>query len=135
MLQRLAAEGLGSLLLAATVIGSGIMAAQLSARDPAVALLANTFATEAILAVLFNLLGPISGAHFDPAVSVVQALRGEMKWRNASAYSITQIVGYYTWDLSATRNVRLASAPNFNACASRVRSMAVRSRGDWWARC
>ncbi len=69
------------------------MAAQLSAHNAAVALLANTFATEAILAVLFNLLGPISGAHFDPAVSVVQALRGETKWRNASAYSITQIVG------------------------------------------
>jgi len=93
VLQRLAAEGLGSLLLAATVIGSGIMAAQLSAHNAAVALLANTFATEAILAVLINLLGPISGAHFNPAVSVVQALRGEMKWRNASAYAITQIVG------------------------------------------
>jgi glycerol uptake facilitator-like aquaporin len=93
VLQRLAAEGLGSLPLAATVIGSDIMAAQLSAHNAAVALLANTFATEAILAVLINLLGPIGGAHFNPAVSVVQALRGEMKWRNASAYAITQIVG------------------------------------------
>jgi glycerol uptake facilitator-like aquaporin len=93
VLRRLAAEGLGSLLLAATVIGSGIMAAQLSAHNGAVALLANTFATVAVLAVLINLLGPISGAHFNPAVSVVQALRGEMKWRHASTYAVTQVCG------------------------------------------
>ena len=93
MLRRLAAEGIGSLLLAATVIGSGIMAAQLAAHNDAVALLANTFATVAVLAVLINLLGPISGAHFNPAVSVVQALRGEMTWRLAGAYAITQVCG------------------------------------------
>jgi glycerol uptake facilitator-like aquaporin len=93
VLRRLAAEGLGSLLLTAAVIGSGIMAAQLSAHNDAVALLANTFATAAVLAVLINLLGPISGAHFNPAVSVVQALRGEMPWRLAAAYAITQVVG------------------------------------------
>jgi len=93
VLRRLAAEVLGSLLLAATVVGSGIMAARLSAHNDAVVLLANTFATVAVLAVLINLLGPISGAHFNPAVSVVQALRGEMTWRQASAYAVTQICG------------------------------------------
>lgn len=93
MLRRIAAEGLGSLILAATVIGSGIMAAQLSAHNDAVALLANTFATVAVLAVLINLLGPISGAHFNSAVSVVQTLRGEMTWRDSSAYVVTRVCG------------------------------------------
>lgn len=93
MLRRIAAEGLGSVILAATVIGSGIMAAQLSAHNDAVALLANTFATVAVLAVLINLLGPISGAHFNPAMSVVQALRGSLPWRDASAYAVAQVCG------------------------------------------
>ncbi len=69
------------------------MAAQLSAHNDAVALLANTLATVAVLAVLINLFGPISGAHFNPAVSVVQALRGELPWRLAAAYAITQVIG------------------------------------------
>ena len=93
MVRRLAAEAIGSLLLAATVIGSGIMAAQLAAHNVAVALLANTFATVAVLVVLINLLGPISGSHFNPAVSLIQALRGEMPWRLARAYVIAQIGG------------------------------------------
>ncbi|MBS0418802.1 MAG: aquaporin family protein [Proteobacteria bacterium] len=93
MVRRLAAEAIGSVLLAATVIGSGIMAAQLSAHNDAVALLANTFATVAVLAVLINLLGPISGAHFNPAVSFVEALRGRMSWRDAGAHAVTQTVG------------------------------------------
>ena len=76
MLRRLAAEGLGSLLLAATVIGSGIMAERLAAGNLAVALIANTGATVAVLATLIALFGPVSGAHFNPAVSLVQALRG-----------------------------------------------------------
>ena len=76
MLRRIAAEGLGSLLLAATVIGSGIMAERLAAGNLAVALIANTGATVAVLATLIALLGPLSGAHFNPAVSLVQALRG-----------------------------------------------------------
>jgi glycerol uptake facilitator-like aquaporin len=69
MRQRLVAEGLGSLLLAATVIGSGIMAERLAGRNLGVALIANTGATMAVLAVLIALLGPISGAHFNPAVT------------------------------------------------------------------
>ena len=76
MLARLMAEGLGSLLLAATVIGSGVMAEQLADGNLAVALLANTGATVAVLAVLIALLGPISGAHFNPVVSLVIRARG-----------------------------------------------------------
>jgi len=69
------------------------MAAQLLAHNDVVALLTNTLATVAVLAVLSNLLGPISGAHFKPAISVVQALRGEMTWRHASAYAVAQVCG------------------------------------------
>jgi glycerol uptake facilitator-like aquaporin len=77
-MRRVAAELLGSLLLAATVIGSGIMAEHLAGGNAAVALLANTAATVAILAVLIRLFGPISGAHFNPAVSLIQAVRRSM---------------------------------------------------------
>ena len=93
MLRRLAAEGLGSLLLAATVIGSGIMAERLAAGNLAVALIANTGATVAVLATLIALLGPVSGAHFNPAVSLVQAVRGALAWREAAAYVLIQILG------------------------------------------
>ena len=93
MRRRIASEGLGSLLLAATVIGSGIMAERLAAGNPAVALIANTGATVAVLATLIALLGPVSGAHFNPAVSLVQALRGALPWRDAGAYAVVQILG------------------------------------------
>lgn len=93
MFRRLLAEGLGSLLLAATVIGSGIMAEQLAGGNAAVALLANTSATVAVLAVLIALLGPISGAHLNPAVSLVTALRQVLPWREAGAYAVVQILG------------------------------------------
>ena len=91
--RRLAAEGIGSLLLAATVIGSGIMAERLAGGNLAVALIANTGATVAVLATLIALLGPVSGAHFNPAVSLVQALRGALPWREACAYTAVQIAG------------------------------------------
>ena len=93
LLRRLAAEGIGSLLLAATVVGSGVMAARLAAGNTAVALLANTGATVAVLAVLIALLAPTSGAHFNPAVTLVQAIRRELTWREAVAYGSVQIVG------------------------------------------
>jgi glycerol uptake facilitator-like aquaporin len=91
--RRLLAEALGSLLLAATVIGSGIMAERLAGGNLAVALIANTGATVAALATLISILGPISGAHFNPAVSVVQALRGELSARDTAAYGAVQIAG------------------------------------------
>ena len=93
LFRRLAAEGLGSLLLAATVIGSGVMAERLAGGNSAVALLANTGATVGVLATLIALLGPVSGAHFNPAVSLVEAVRGAMPWREASAYAAVQVLG------------------------------------------
>jgi len=92
-LRRLLAEALGSMLLAATVIGSGIMAQRLAGGNAAVALLANTGATVAVLAVLIALLGPVSGAHFNPAVSLVQALRRRLSVPEAVARIGAQVGG------------------------------------------
>lgn len=91
--RRVAAEALGSVLLTATVIGSGIMGVRLSGGNDAIALLANTGATAAILFVLITALGSISGAHFNPAVSLIEALRRELKARDAALYMLAQIVG------------------------------------------
>jgi len=89
--RRLAAEGVGSFFLFATVIGSGIMAQNLAGGNDAVALLGNAMATGAILFVLIAMLGPISGAHMNPAVSLVMAWRGELGWRDAAAYALVQL--------------------------------------------
>ena len=89
--RRLAAEGVGAFFLFATVIGSGIMAETLSRGHEAVALLANTMATGAILFVLITMLGPISGAHMNPAVSLVAAARRELAWRDAALYILVQL--------------------------------------------
>lgn len=91
--RRLLAEGIGSLLLGATVIGSGVMAENLAGGNVAVALIANTGATVAVLATLIAMLGPISGAHFNPAVSLIQGVRGELPAREVAAYGIVQIAG------------------------------------------
>jgi glycerol uptake facilitator-like aquaporin len=88
--RRIAAEAVGTFFLFACVIGSGIMAGRLSAGNDAVALLGNTLATGAILFVLITMLGPISGAHLNPAVSLVAASRGELRWRDAAAYITAQ---------------------------------------------
>jgi glycerol uptake facilitator-like aquaporin len=89
--RRLAAEGLGSFFLFATVIGSGIMAAHLSSGNDGVALLGNTLATAAMLFVLITMLGPISGAHMNPAISLVAASRRELAWRDAGLYALAQL--------------------------------------------
>ena len=86
------AEGIGSFFLFACVIGSGIMATNLSQGNNAIALLGNTLATGAILYVLIAMLGPISGAHFNPAVSFVSASRGDLTWRVAAVYIVAQVV-------------------------------------------
>jgi glycerol uptake facilitator-like aquaporin len=91
--RRLAAEGIGSLLLAAAVVGSGVMAERLAGGNAAIALLANTGATVAALATLIALLASVSGAHFNPAVSLVEALRGSLGWRDAGAYVLVQVIG------------------------------------------
>lgn len=90
--RRLTAEALGTGLLVATVVGSGIMADKLTA-DTALSLLGNTLPTGAILVVLITILGPISGAHFNPAVSLVFALRRDIDWSTAGLYTIAQIIG------------------------------------------
>ena len=90
--RRLAAEGIGSFLLFATVIGSGIMASNLSGGNDAVALLGNTLATGAMLFVLITMFGPISGAHMNPAVSLVAVARGDLGWREALAYIAAQLL-------------------------------------------
>lgn len=91
MKQRLWGEALGSFFLFATVVGSGIMAEQLSGGNVAIALLGNTIATGAILYVLITMLGPVSGAHFNPAVSLVMRLRGDCCWRGLAATVAVQI--------------------------------------------
>ena len=92
-LRALVAEWLGTMILLATVIGSGIMAAQLAAGNDAVALLGNTIATGAILFVLISIFGPISGAHFNPAVTLAFTLRGSIRPGLAAAYVGVQIIG------------------------------------------
>ena len=91
--QRLGAEGLGTGFLLATVIGSGIMAERLAGGNQAIALLCNTLPTGAILVVLITIFGPVSGAHFNPAVSLVFALRREISWTDFLAYTAAQITG------------------------------------------
>lgn len=90
-LRALLAEGIGSFFLFACVIGSGIMASNLAQGNDAIALLGNTLATGAILFVLITMLGPVSGAHFNPAVTLVMASRGDIGWRLAGAYMLAQI--------------------------------------------
>jgi glycerol uptake facilitator-like aquaporin len=91
--RRLAAEFLGTAFLLATVVGSGIMAAKLAGGNAALALLCNTLPTGAIITVLILTFGPISGAHFNPVVSLVFGLRRELLWPTAGAYVMAQVAG------------------------------------------
>jgi glycerol uptake facilitator-like aquaporin len=92
MLRRLAAEALGTAFLLAAVVGSGIMGERLAGGNAAIALLANTAATGAALAVLIAIFGPVSGAHFNPAVTLVAVLRREMGIAEGAAYVLVQTV-------------------------------------------
>ncbi|HYA05761.1 MAG TPA: MIP/aquaporin family protein [Xanthobacteraceae bacterium] len=91
--RRLVSEGLGTAFLLAAVVGSGIMAQRLAGGNGALALLGNTLPTGAILAVLILIFAPLSGAHFNPAVSLAFALRRELPWPEAAAYIAAQIIG------------------------------------------
>lgn len=91
--QRIVAEGLGTAFLLAAVVGSGVMAAKLSGGNSALALLCNTLPTGAILAVLILTFGPVSGAHFNPAVSIAFTLRGELRADVLLSYIAAQVVG------------------------------------------
>ena len=91
--RRVASEALGTALLLAVVIGSGIMGERLAGGNVAIALLGNTLATGAALVVLITIFGPVSGAHFNPAVTLTFLLRGEIGWRPALAYVAVQTIG------------------------------------------
>src|SRR6188768_3526572 len=91
--RRAVAEGLGTALLLATVVGSGIMGERLAGGNVAVALLANTLATGAGLVALILTFGPISGAHFNPAVTLADASQGGLPWRDVPGYVVAQLVG------------------------------------------
>jgi glycerol uptake facilitator-like aquaporin len=88
--RRLIAEGLGTAILVATVVGSGIMAERLAGGNQAIALLGNTIATGAILVVIITILGPVSGAHFNPAVTLVFAIRRTTPWNEVVPYIVVQ---------------------------------------------
>jgi glycerol uptake facilitator-like aquaporin len=90
---RAAAEALGTAFLLTAVVGSGIMAERLAGGNGAVALLCNTIPTGAMLTVLILMFGPLSGAHFNPAVSLAFAIRGELRWRDAAVYIPCQVAG------------------------------------------
>lgn len=91
--RRLVAEAVGTAMLVATVVGSGIMAARLAGGNEAIALLGNTIPTGAILVVLITIFGPVSGAHFNPAVTFVFAARGATPWREVAPYVAAQCLG------------------------------------------
>src|SRR5260370_36711984 len=92
-LQRLTAEFLGTAFLLAAVVGSGIMGVDLACGNVAIALLANAAATGAALVALILALGPISGAHFNPAVTLLEAVQGGIQWRLVPAYVAAQFAG------------------------------------------
>lgn len=91
--RRLGAEALGTAFLLAIVVGSGIMAQKLAGGNVAIALLGNTLPTGAILVVLILIFGPVSGAHFNPAVSLALAMRRELPWLDTAAYVVAQVIG------------------------------------------
>ncbi len=93
IVRRLFAEGLGTAILVATVVGSGIMAERMAGGNQAIALLGNTLATGAILVVLISIFGPVSGAHFNPAVTLIFAARGSFAWRDVLPTIAVQCAG------------------------------------------
>jgi glycerol uptake facilitator-like aquaporin len=95
LLRKLVAEALGTALLLATVVGSGIMGEKLAGGNVAIALLANTIATGAALVALILTFGPISGAHFNPAVTLADASQGGLAWREVPGYLVAQVAGAF----------------------------------------
>jgi glycerol uptake facilitator-like aquaporin len=123
--RRIAAEALGTGFLLATVVGSGIMGERLAAGSAAIALLANTLATGSMLVALILTFGPISGAHFNPAVTIADASQGGLSWREVPGYLAAQIAGAFAGVaaahlmfseplFSASRHVRAGGAQLFS---------------------
>jgi glycerol uptake facilitator-like aquaporin len=106
--RRLAAEFLGTAFLVAAVVGSGIMGERLAGGNVAIALLANTIATGAALVFLILTFGPISGAHFNPAVTLVDAMEGGIAWLDAGAYALAQFLGAVGGAMAADVMFRLS---------------------------
>ena len=123
--RRLVAEGLGTAFLLATVVGSGIMAERLAGGNQALALLCNTIPTGAILAVLILTFGPVSGAHFNPAVSLAFTIRGAQPWRVTAGYVAAQVVG-------AVAGVAAAHVM-FDLPALQVGTIVRDGSGQWFA--
>ena len=123
--RKLAAEALGTLFLLATVVGSGIMAENLAAGNAALALIGNTLATGAILAVLITMLGPISGAHFNPAVTLSFLVRREISATEAGAFIVVQVI-------AALAGVALAHLM-FDVDVAQVSTKARTGSGQWLA--
>ncbi len=123
--RRIAAEAVGTAFLLAAVVGSGIMGERLAGGNVAIALLANTLATGAMLATLILTFGPISGAHFNPAVTLADASQGGLAWREVPGYLTAQLVGAFAGVaaahlmfgeavFSASRHVRSGGAQMFS---------------------
>lgn len=127
LFRSLIAEGLGSLMLAAAVIGSGIMAERLADGNLAVALIANTLATVAALATLIALLGPISGAHFNPVISLVETARGKLPRWDATCYVAVQVLG-------CCAGAMLANAM-FNLPLVETSTLARTGASQWLSEC
>lgn len=127
MTRRLLSELVATALLLAIVIGSGVMAERLSAGNDAIALLANALATAGGLYVLIEVFGPVSGAHMNPAVSAVQAVRGSMGWTEAGAYALVQLSG-------AACGAWLANAM-FELPVSQLATRERTGAGQWMGEC
>lgn len=125
MAPALAAEALGSAILLATVVGSGIMGAKLAGGNIAIALLGNTIPTGAVLVVLILIFGPVSGAHFNPAVSLAMTIRRELPWSALPPYVLVQILG-------AVLGVWLAHAM-FDLAIWQISATVRSSPGQWIA--
>ncbi len=131
MKRAIGAEFVGAMLLAVAVIGSGIMAERLSGGNAAVALLGNTLATVAVLAALIAMLGPLSGAHFNPAVTMAVRLRGAAPAGNTAAYLLAQVAGCCAGAMLANLMFELSLAQ----AATRVRSGYGQWLGEFVATC
>lgn len=132
MTRRLLAEFLGSAFLAATVIGSGIAAQQLSPGDTGLQLLENALATAAGLFAIILMFGPVSGAHFNPVVSLVDAFFGGLRWREAFAYIPAQVAGCFAGALTANAMFGLAAisiSENHRASGAHLFSEVVATLG------
>jgi glycerol uptake facilitator-like aquaporin len=136
LLRRATAEAVGTALLLATVVGSGIMAERLAGGNGAIALLANTIATGAALVALILTFGAVSGAHFNPAVSLADASQGGLRWSDVPTYIVAQIVGAFAGVaaahimfelplLSASRHARAGGAQMFSEFVATFGLLAV----------